>query len=249
MSTETILIAGARGGVAQSLAARLRSRGARLALVSRDVSGLVVHDGDLMIQADVATSEGAAAAIETACQAFGEVPRGMVNACGSILISPLHRTSETQYRATLAANLDTAFFLCQAYVAALNARKSAGNIVLFSSVAARIGIGNHAAIAVAKAGVEALVRAIAADVSAAGTRINAIAPGLLDTPLGARFLGSVAQRQQMAAQYPLARHGQADDAAALAAWLLSAESSWITGQVIGLDGGFTAVRPPVRVSA
>ncbi len=249
MSAETFLIAGARGGVAQSLAVRLRNRGARLALVCRDVTGLVLHDDDLAIQADVATAEGARTAIESACEAFGDVPQGMVNACGSILVSPLNRTTEIQYRATLAANLDTAFFLCQAYVIELNARKRAGNMVLFSSVAARIGIGNHAAIAVAKAGVEALVRAIAADVSVTGTRINAIAPGLLETPLGARFLSSEAQRKQMAAQYPLARHGQADDAAALAAWLLSTDSSWITGQVIGLDGGFTAVRPPVKVSA
>lgn len=246
MSDETVLIAGARGGVAMALAASLRSRGARLALVSRDVSALSGATGDVLIGADVSTPEGAQAAIEQARAAFGTVPVGMVNACGSILIAPLQRTTQAQYRATLAANLDTSFFLSQAYMAALNTEKRAGRIVLFSSVAARIGIANHAAIAIAKAGVEALVRSIAADASATGTRINAIAPGLLDTPLGARFLGSDAQRQQMAAQYPLGRHGHADDAAALAAWLLSDESGWITGQVIGVDGGFTSVRPPVR---
>lgn len=248
-ATETVLIAGAKGGVAQALIARLRVRGARLALVSRDVAAVSPQADDVLIEADVATPEGARAAIEKAAAAFGSAPRAVVNACGSILLAPLHRTSEAQYRATLAANLDTSFFLSQAYLAALTAERRAGNIVLFSSVAARIGIANHAAIAIAKAGVEALVRSIAADASAAGTRINAIAPGLLDTPLGARFLGTDTARQQMAAQYPLGRHGHADDAAALAAWLLSAESSWITGQVIGLDGGFTSVRPPVRVAS
>jgi NAD(P)-dependent dehydrogenase (short-subunit alcohol dehydrogenase family) len=248
MSNEMILIAGAKGGVAQELSGRLRARGARLALVSRDTSGLDDQQGDVLIQADVATPEGARAAMEQAHAAFGQVPTAVVNACGSILLAPLHRTSEAQYRATLSANLDTAFFLCQAYLGALNTDKRAGNVVLFSSVAARIGIANHAAIAVAKAGVEALVRSIAADASATGTRINAIAPGLMDTPLGARFLASDAQRQQMSAQYPLGRHGHAGDAAALAAWLLSEESSWITGQVIGLDGGFASVRPAVRAA-
>lgn len=249
MSEESVLIAGASGGVAVALADRLRARGARLALVSRDVGGLTAGADEALISADVATAEGARSAVEQARAAFGKAPSAMVNACGSILIAPLQRTTEAQYRATLAANLDTSFFLSQAYMAAINAEKRAGRIVLFSSVAARIGIANHAAIAIAKAGVEALVKSIAADASAGGTRINAIAPGLLDTPLGARFLGSDAQRQQMSAQYPLGRYGHADDAAALAAWLISDESAWITGQVIGLDGGFASVRPPVRVGA
>jgi len=248
MSPSHVLIAGASGGVGRALAERLRERGDRLALVARDTGALPAPDGTSLIEADVSTHQGARLAVEQATEAFGRIPDGIVNACGSILVAPLARTSETQYRATLAANLDTSFFLVQAYVTALNAAKRAGSIVLFSSVAARIGIGNHAAIAVAKAGVEALVRSVAADVSTSGTRINAIAPGLLDTPLGARFLTSDAARQQMAAQYPLGRHGHADDAAALAAFLLSPDSGWITGQVIGVDGGFSSVRPPVRAT-
>lgn len=248
MSDACILIAGASGGVGSALASKLRSDGARLVLVSRDISTLEASRDDIVIQADVATEQGAEQALERAVAVLGRPPDGLANACGSILLAPLHRTSEAQYRATLAANLDTSYFLCRAYLPGLAAAKQGGSIVLFSSVAARIGIAHHAAIAMAKAGVEALVRSVAADASASGVRINAIAPGLLDTPLGARFLSSESTRKQMAVQYPLGKIGDADSAAALARFLLSEESRWITGQVIGLDGGFTSVRPPVRLA-
>lgn len=245
---QTVLIIGGRGGVGSALAARLAARGVRLALVGRGAAPATLPPEATWISADTSTAAGAAVAVEAASAHFGSPPDGLVNAAGSILVAPIARTSEAQYRDTLAANLDTAYFLTQAYLAALQKHKRAGAIVLFSSVAARIGLANHAAIAIAKAGIEALVRSLAADVSAQGIRINAIAPGLLDTPLGGRFLNSDAMREQMAAQYPLARVGSADDAAGLAEFLLSDAASWITGQVIGLDGGFTAVRPPVRKS-
>lgn len=245
----TVLIVGGRGGMGSALAERLVARDLRVVLAGRGDAPAALPAGATWIQADASTQAGAAGAVDAATEAFGAPPEGLVNAAGSILVAPIVRTSEAQYRDTLAANLDSAFFLTQAYVAALQKQKRAGAIVLFSSVAARIGLANHAAIAIAKAGVEALVRSLAADVSAQGIRINAIAPGLLDTPLGGRFLNSDAMREQMAAQYPLGRVGTAEDAAALAEFLLSDAANWITGQVIGLDGGFTAVRPPVRKPA
>jgi NAD(P)-dependent dehydrogenase (short-subunit alcohol dehydrogenase family) len=243
---KTVLVVGGRGGVGRALCERLAASDVRLALVGRGESPDDLPEGATWIVADASTADGAARAVTAATELFGAPPDGLVNTAGSILIAPIARTSEVQYRETLAANLDTAFFLSQAYVAALQKAKRGGAIVLFSSVAARVGLANHAAIAIAKAGVEALVRSLAADGSAQGIRINAIAPGLLDTPLGGRFLGSEAMREQMAAQYPLGRVGTADDAAALAEFLLSDAAAWITGQVIGVDGGFTAVRPPVR---
>jgi NAD(P)-dependent dehydrogenase (short-subunit alcohol dehydrogenase family) len=245
----TVLIVGGRGGVGNALAERFLARDLRVALAGRGDAPADLPEGATWIQADASTAAGAERAVAAAAEAFGAPPYGVVNAAGSILVAPIVRTNEVQYRDTLAANLDSAFFLTQAYVAALQKQKRAGAIVLFSSVAARIGLANHAAIAIAKAGVEALVRSLAADVSAQGIRINAIAPGLLDTPLGGRFLNSEAMREQMAAQYPLGRVGTAEDAAALAEFLLSDAAAWITGQVIGLDGGFTAVRPPVRKPA
>lgn len=250
--TSTCLITGGSGGIARALAATLRAQGWRVARVGRALDRLDPAEGDVLIEADVATEAGAAKAVAEATAAFGAVPGAVVNASGAILLAAITRTSEAQYRDCLAANLDTAFFTAKAYVAALQqAQKDggsgAGRLLMFSSVAAGIGVSNHAAIAMAKGAIEALVRSLAADHSAMGLRVNAIAPGLMATPLTAKLVANEAAKKAISAQYPLGRHGEAEDAAALAAFLLGPGGDWINGQVIALDGGFTAVRPMVKV--
>lgn len=242
---KTVLITGASSGVAQALARRLKKDGWRRLLASRDLGKLDPALGGGIV-ADVSTEAGAVLAIEAASQAFGQVPDAVINCAGSTLIAPISRTSEKQYRGVLAANLDTAFFTAKAYATALSAARQGGALVLFSSVVAGTGAANHAAIAAAKGAVEALTRSLAADFSGIGLRVNCIAPGLLRTPMTARLLATEAGARQLAAQYPLGRHGEADDAAALAAFLVSSDAAWITGQVIGVDGGFSAVRPLVK---
>ena len=251
--TNTCLITGGSGGIARALAATLRAQGWRIARAGRSADKLAPDDGDLLIEADVGTEAGAVLAVAQATAEFGAPPSAVVNAAGAILLSSVVRTSETQYRDCLAANLDTAFFTAKAYVAALaQAQKEggsgAGRLLLFSSVAAGMGVGNHAAIAMAKGAIEALVRSLAADHSAMGLRVNAIAPGLMATPLTAKLVANEASKKAISAQYPLGRHGEADDAAGLAAFLLGPGGDWINGQVIALDGGFTAVRPMVKVA-
>lgn len=242
---KTALITGATSGVAQALAHHLRQQGWQLSLACRDASRLDAELGHVQ-SADVSSESGALAAVAAASEALGGVPSALFNCAGSTLIAPIARTSEAQYRAVLAANLDTAFFSAKAYAGALSAAKQGGALVLFSSVVAGIGVSNHAAIAAAKGGVEALARSLAADFSSLGLRVNCIAPGLTRTPMTERMLGNESAARQIAAQYPLGRHGEAEDAAALAAFLASDAAGWITGQVIGLDGGFSAVRPYVK---
>ncbi|MCZ8063824.1 SDR family oxidoreductase [Silanimonas sp.] len=251
--TSTCLITGGSGGIARALAATLRTQGWRVARAGRSLDRLDPADDDVLIEADVATEAGAIKAVNEATAAFGAVPDAVVNAAGAILLAGITRTSEAQYRDCLAANLDTAFFTAKAYVAALQqAQKEggsgAGRLLMFSSVAAGIGVGNHAAIAMAKGAIEALVRSLAADHSAMGLRVNAIAPGLMATPLTAKLVANEASKKAISAQYPLGRHGEAEDAAALAAFLLGPGGDWINGQIIALDGGFTAVRPMVKVA-
>jgi NAD(P)-dependent dehydrogenase (short-subunit alcohol dehydrogenase family) len=242
------MIGGASGGVGQALAAVLRADGFRLALVSRSAGRIESIGDDLVIEAELATPAGAADAMWTVEATFGSAPDVFVNCAGSTLIASMSRTREEQYRECLRANLDTAFFGVQAWLDALKRAEKPGAAVLFSSVVAGVGVANHAAIAAAKGAVESLVRSVAADISTLGIRINAIAPGLMRTPMTARLVGSEAGAKQVAAQYPLGRHGEAEDAARLAAWLVSDHAGWITGQVIGLDGGFRAVRPLVRTA-
>jgi len=243
---KTCLITGASGGVASALATQLRNQGWRLVLVSRMPMDGEAGERDLVIEADVATEAGAELALAQATEALGHPPEAVAHCAGAILIAPIGRTSEAQYRACMAANLDSAFFVAKAYAPRVQRAQRPGSLLFFSSVAAGIGVANHAAIAMAKGGVEGLVRSLAADFSGAGLRVNAIAPGLMRTPATERMLANESAARAIAGQYPLGRHGEAEDAAALGAFLVSDAAGWITGQVIGLDGGFRAVRPFVK---
>lgn len=243
---KTCLITGASGGVAAALSANLRADGWKLALATRNADKMAPSSSEKIIAADVSSEAGAELALQQAADFFGAIPDAVVNCAGAILIAPIARTTEAQYRTCLSANLDTAFFTSKAYATALQKNKQGGSLVLFSSVAAAMGVSNHAAIAIAKGGIEALVRSLAADFSTIGLRVNAIAPGLMQTPATERMVGNEAAAKQIAAQYPLGRYGQASDAANLAAFLVSDEATWISGQIISVDGGFSAVRPYVK---
>lgn len=115
------------------------------------------------------------------------------------------------------------------------------SVVMFSTVAVGSGLPMHASIAVAKGAIEGLTRSLAAEL-APNTRVNCLAPALTDTPLAANFFATDEKRAAMDAKYPLGRAGTATDLANMAMTLLSPSNSWMTGQVIGVDGGMSAIR-------
>lgn len=241
-----VLITGATGGLGRALARRLEHEGCWLALAGRDAGRLhaAYPDADHpLLVADVSTPEGAEDLLEQCRQQYGQPPDALAHCIGSILVTPLHRTSPDQYRDCMRANLDSAFHTLAAWVGALRAEKRPGAAVFVSSAAARIGTPNHEAVAAAKAGLEGLVRAAAATYAASGIRINAVAPGLMATPATAALVGSAAAREAAAKQYPLPGIGDPADPADLMAWLLSASAARVTGQIWAVDGGFSAVRP------
>ncbi|MEZ4949679.1 MAG: SDR family oxidoreductase [Saprospiraceae bacterium] len=121
-------------------------------------------------------------------------------------------------------------------------RKNPGSsIILFSTVAVGQGMPYHSSVAASKGAIEGMVRSLAAE-WAPVVRVNAIAPSLTDTPLASRLLSTEERREQSAERHPLKRVGSPDDIAAMASFLLSEESSWISGQIIGVDGGMAALR-------
>jgi len=238
------LITGASGGIGRALAGRLHAQGCRVAAVGRDADRLAEVEAAVRIAADTTTPEGAARALAGCREALGAAPQLLAHCVGSTLIAPLHRTRTEAYREVMRVNLDSAVFMLQAWIAALQG--AAGAAVFASSVVARIGVANHEAIAAAKGGIEALVRGAAASYAGQGVRINAVAPGLTDTPLSAGMLKLPAMREGAARQYPLGGVQTADQVAGVMAWLLSEGSARLTGQVLAVDGGFAAVRPLVK---
>lgn len=168
---------------------------------------------------------------------------GLVYAVGSIPLKPLKSTSAADFLDTFKLNTLGAALALKHLAPALSAGTAPGSAVLFSTVAAGTGFPNHAAIATAKGGVEALARATAAEL-APKLRVNVIAPSLTDTPLASRMTSSEAMRKSLGDAHPLPRLGTQDDLANLACFLLDpAQSGWITGQVFAVDGGRSTVRP------
>lgn len=241
-----VLITGASGGLGRAVARALSLDGWRVARVSRSRERLLATEFETLdIEADASRPEGAAAALAT-CKAHFGVPTALAHCAGTTLLAPLHRTTPDQFRSCLAANLESAFFTLAAFVTAAREARQPAAAVLVSSVVARTGVANHEAIAAAKAGIEALVRSAAATYATDGIRVNAVAPGLMDTPAAAAFLKTPSLREGAARQYPLGGVGEASDAAAAMAWLLSPAARRVTGQILPVDGGFTAIRPLVR---
>lgn len=241
-----MMVVGATGGIGAALARRLVARGDRVALVARGAERLEALGAELgaaavALPADAGDSASMEAAVREAEAAFGPVD-GLAHAVGSILIRPMHLTRLEDLDAAFHANVRTLWNAMRAVLPGMQARRS-GAVVAFGSVAGQVGLANHEAIAAAKGAVSALVRSAAITYASSGIRINAIAPALVDTPLAAGLLRSDAARAASMAMHPLGRVGQADEVAALAAHLLSEEAAWMTGQVIGIDGGLGAGVP------
>jgi NAD(P)-dependent dehydrogenase (short-subunit alcohol dehydrogenase family) len=176
--------------------------------------------------------------LEKAVLSLGAI-QGIVNCAGSILLKPAHLVSEAEWRQTIETNLTTAFATVRAGAKAL---AQGGSIVLCATAAARTGMANHEAIAAAKGGVIGLTLSAAATYAPRNIRVNCVAPGLVDTPLAARITSNEAALKLSTGMHALGRIGKPEDVASGIAWLLDPENSWVTGQILGIDGGLGTVR-------
>lgn|SRR5574343_89230 len=245
--TRTAIVTGAAGGLGRAIVARLAAEGWDLIVVGRRAEKLTAAFGERyrQIVADCSTVAGARQIVQVAtAQPCHNIV--LAHCVGNIRLGPMHRISEADFNDCLNANLVSAFHTLAAFVGALREARIPGAAVLVSSAAARIGTPNHEAIAAAKAGLEGLVRAAAASYAPNGIRINAVAPGIMETPASAGILASPAAREGAARQYPLPGIGSADELADLMAWLLSDSAARVTGQIWSLDGGFSSIRPLVK---
>lgn len=246
MTAPVHLILGATGGIGSALAKQLASSGARLVLGARNVEALAALGTELnatTVIVDATLPADIDRAVELAVQTHGRID-GAANCVGSLLLKPAHLTRPEEFDDVLSVNLRSAFSLVRAATRAMmsNTEPAGGSIVLVASAAARIGLANHEAIAAAKGGVIGLTLAAAASYAAKQVRVNCVAPGLVRTPLTARITGSAAAEQASLAMHAIGRLGEPDDVASAISYLLNPSNSWVTGQVLGVDGGLGTLR-------
>lgn len=237
------LILGASGGIGSAAARKLVSDGHRVLLAGRRTEILSELSAELGQPVHVLKSSdfaGIEAAMQAAAEVFEHV-HGVANCIGSLLLKPAHLTTEIELRETIETHLLTAFGLVRA--AAKTMRPDGGSVVLCSSAAAQIGLSNHEAIAAAKGAIEGLTRSAAMTYAKIGLRVNAVAPGLTRTPLTARITGNEKALESTLSLHPRGRIGEAEDVADAIAWLLGAHSDWVTGQILGVDGGLATLKP------
>ncbi|GAB3574579.1 SDR family oxidoreductase [Spirosoma luteolum] len=233
MQGKNILIIGASSGIGHALATQLQAAGATLFTAGRQQpAGIQSTHMSWDVTQTPATD---------ALTQLPPVLHGLIYCPGSINLKPFQRLEPADYRADLELNVLGAVGAIHASLTALKAAKGS-SIVLFSTVAARLGMGLHSSVAVAKSAVEGLTKSLAAEFAPLQIRVNAVAPSLTDTPLAQNLLNTPERREAAGKRHPLSRVGSADDIAGMAAYLLGDQAGWITGQIIGVDGGMGSLK-------
>jgi NAD(P)-dependent dehydrogenase (short-subunit alcohol dehydrogenase family) len=256
--SEKYVIFGATGSIGSSLAEQLKNSGNDIHLVGRNESELssvseklgcshtvadVLEDGFIeKVKSDISEKLGCTFTIanvlengfiEKVKNDIQEV-KGVAYCVGSIDLKPLRMVTEEDFNKCMKLNLYSAVEVIKGYQESL--KKNKGSVVLFSTVAAQRGFTNHAIIASTKAAVEGLTVSLAAEF-APNIRVNCIAPSLTNSKIAEPMLKNKALADGIAKAHPLKRLGEGKDSAALAKFLITDDSSWVTGQIIAVDGG------------
>ncbi len=244
-TTGGVVVVGASGGIGSELCRQLSAAGESLWMIGRNSEKLQALSQELGQPCHVCDASNWDELSNSIQQADSQMQgiRGAANLAGSVVLKPAHLTSFQDLQNCLSANLLTAFGLVRAVTPVMR-RGEGGTIVLLSSAATQIGLANHEAIAAAKGAVEGLMRSAAATYGPAGIRVNVVAPGLVQTGLTEKIWRNEKMAEASRHMHTLGRFGTPQEIAGAIAWLLSTQASWITGQILAIDGGLSATKVP-----
>jgi 3-oxoacyl-[acyl-carrier protein] reductase len=234
MSEREFVVIGGSKGIGLDITRLLTQSNQRVTVVSRSMPASSELKAVRHVPLDITRDDIDASSLPDRIQ-------GLVYSPGSIRLRPFHRFNAEDFLSDLEINLLGAVKAIQACLPGLKRADGPGSIVLFSTVAVKTGMPFHASIASAKGAIEGLTRSLAAEF-APRIRVNAIAPSLTDTSLAKALLSDDGKRAAAAERHPLKRVGSPADIAAAAKFLLDDAASWITGQIIAVDGGMGAIR-------
>ncbi len=239
---KNVIILGATGGVGSDLSQRLSATGWKCFLVARHEAELISLANKLLANyavADCSDFEQVNRVFQNATDVFGRID-AVVNCCGSVLLKPAHLVSSLEYEQVISKNITTAFATVRA--AGRFLAPNGGSVILFTSAASQIGLPNHEAISAAKGAVNGLVLSASATYAGKNIRFNAIAPGLTRTPMTESIFNNENSLKVSEKMHALKRLGTTDDLVNLVDFLISDRATWITGQIIAVDGGLGSLK-------
>jgi NAD(P)-dependent dehydrogenase (short-subunit alcohol dehydrogenase family) len=248
---KAVVVTGAASGIGAACVRRLWEEGASVALADQDQSGIdklvtELHD-DVRIfdgKLDVSDPEQVQRFIAEAQQKLGKL-HGLINCAGIKGVGNVLDCESENWKNVMSVNLDGTFLMCQAFARAVQHDETSRAIVNISSGAGIMGVPNRLPYVASKFAVSGITRTMGAELGPYGIRVNAIAPGMIRTPFTAYMFDDPDKAKRIRAAHAIGREGQPEEIAAVAAFLLSDDASFMTGAIVSVDGGQTACIPSV----